>query len=469
MAFLNSIKRALGLDPTDNDELNEGIDATVHPLSTHRQQSVSAPDQVVTQPQEPQTEPMSEPQTPDDEMKIRIFEHVVAIFDESLPEFLKSSVDADAQRQYIYQTLDQSIKDYLTNLESAARSYQRDSWMRDRQRLESETHELRDKLKDADDKVANWSQRQLSNDRQIRTLKERVHDLETQVNSLEAEKEQFQLENRSLVNKLRVSAVQMSDEDVDLATKLTEITDKYKIAETMVSELTSEAATAKSEASVLAEKLRQSNNDLEAKSQQLDTLKAELASAQSNVLTAHDEIDSLKQQLTATQAELKEANEDLETVAQLEEAVDKFEDAKAAKDNRINQLSAENNRLQLLIDSHKNEIAALKRTIEANLDTQVKNEGKLLERIASLEDEIAHRPTIQLEDIPEEPITEQPKQKRKRKPKISAIDDSIDDTAWLVSTPPPGKSIVAEPDPEFGYQEPTRKPAPQNDAQLSLW
>ncbi len=465
MAFFNSIKRALGLDPTDNDNLNEGIDATVHPLSTHRQQPPSASDQGLTQPHEPQ----AEPQTPDDEMKIRIFEHVVAIFDESLPQFLKSSVDADAQQKYIYQTLDQSIKDYLSNLESAARSLQRDSWMRDRQRLESETHELRDKLKDADDKVANWSQRQLSHDRQIRTLKERVHDLESQVNSLEAEKEQFQLENRSLVNKLRVSAVQMSDEDVDIATKLNEITDKYKIAETMVSELTSEAAAAKGEASALADKLQQSNNDLEAKSEQLDSLKADLASAQNNVLTAHDEIDSLKQQLAATQAELKEANEDLETAAQLEEAVDKFEAAKAAKDNRINQLSTENNRLQMIVASQKNEIAALKRTIEANLDTQVKKEGQLLERIASLEDEIAHRPTIKLEDIPEEPIAEQPKQKRKRKPTISAIDDSIDDTAWLVSTPPPGKSIVAEPDPEFGYQEPVRKPTPQNDAQLSLW
>lgn len=423
MAFFNSIKRALGLDPTDNDDLNEGIDATVHPMSTYRQQPSSAPDQGVTQTQESQ----AEPQSPDDEMKIRIFEHVVDIFNESLPQFLKSSVDTEAQRKYIYQTLDQSIKEYLSNLESAARSHQRDSWMRDRQRLESETHELRDKLKDADDKVANWSQRQLSNDRQIRTLKERVHDLEAQVTSLEAEKEQFQLENRSLVNKLRVSTVQMSVEDVDIATRLNE------------------------------------------KSQQLDTLKAELASAQDNVLTAHDEIDNLKQQLAATQAELKEANEDLETAAQLEEAVDKFEAAKAAKDNRINQLSTENNRLQLLVDSQKNEIAALKRTIESNLDTQVKKEGQLLERIASLEDEIAHRPTIKLEDIPEEPITEQPKQKRKRKPTISAIDDSIDDTAWLVSTPPPGKSIVAEPDPEFGYQEPVRKPTPQNDAQLSLW
>ena len=62
---------------------------------------------------------------------------------------------------------------------------------------------------------------------------------------------------------------------------------------------------------------------------------------------------------------------------------------------------------------------------------------------------------------------------KKSKLKISAIDESIEDTDWLIATPPPPskrkKEQADEDKPEFGYKEPARKSAPDNPAQMSLW
>ena len=70
-----------------------------------------------------------------------------------------------------------------------------------------------------------------------------------------------------------------------------------------------------------------------------------------------------------------------------------------------------------------------------------------------------------------------PKKTKRKTPisnvKISAIDESIIDADWLISTPPegtitrPASSITGE---DFGYQAPAKKTTPpENDAQMSLW
>ena len=49
---------------------------------------------------------------------------------------------------------------------------------------------------------------QLSADRRRRALSDRVNDLESKLATAEAEREQFELENKSLLNKLKVADVQ---------------------------------------------------------------------------------------------------------------------------------------------------------------------------------------------------------------------------------------------------------------------
>ncbi len=493
MAIFEAFKRALGFSGEDDDEV-EGIDATVTPLSARRElySATARPDHKI-EPSHDEPAPVDDtPQQPDEAMRLRIFDRVVEIFNESLPAFLKAAVDPEAQRRYIYDALDESMKRYLNTLERNAQSRQHDAWMRERQRLEGETRELRERIKEADEKSANYTKQHLSSDRQLRTLKDRIHDLEQQIANLEGEKEQFQLENRSLVNKLRVCSVQVSDDDMDYATKLQEVSQKYEIAQAMINDLTVQASEAKAEASERAEALLETQ-------QELSKIKEQLAESlkpveDPRVKEYADTIDDLRKQITElqeqlqqsqawrvkaedelqnTKVKLKEANEDLQALNNLEAAVTKFEEVKTAKDTQIRQLATDKNQLTMLVDSLKAEVAALKRTIEANLDTQVKKEGELNKEIELLKEDLERHRAIHLDEIPEEPAPtpapEARKQRRKRKPKITVIDDSIDDTDWLVSTPDPGKGIISEPDPEFGYQAPARKPTPTNDDQLSLW
>lgn len=492
MAIFQKFKNALGFGG-DSDEYEEGIDATVTPLSERREQASATGHLPVEHPSENrEVEQVTTPE-PDESMRLRIFERVIAIFNDSLPPFLKSTVDPEAQRRYLYDALDKSMKQYLDDVDAAAQGRQRDSWMRERQRLENETRELRERIKQADEKNADYTKQHLSSDRQLRTLKERVHDLESQVAALEGEKEQFQLENRSLVNRLRVCAVQVADEDMDYATKLQELTQKYEIAQTMINDLTAEASKAKTEASENAEALNETREELSKVKEQLveslkpvedprvkeyagtiDTLTLSVNELQEQLRQSNSARVQAEEELQNTKVKLAEANEDLQALNDLESAVTKFEEIKAAKDAQIKRLSTDSNQKSVLIDSLKNEITSLKLTIEANLDNQVRSESKLNQQIESLKADMERYRAIQFEEIPEETVSAEPqpeprKKQNKRKAKISAIDDSIDEADWLVAPADAGKGIVIEPDPEFGYQPPARKPTPANDDQLSLW
>ncbi len=92
-------------------------------------------------------------------------------------------------------------------------------------------------------------------------------------------------------------------------------------------------------------------------------------------------------------------------------------------------------------------------------------------------------PASQGTDAPADihPSEEAPKPRRGRgrkknadKPKISAIDETLDSTNWLIATPPASRKAKAEADAaaaanEFGYQEPTRRQPPESPAQMLLW
>lgn len=489
MAIFQKFKNALGFGG-DNDDYEEGIDATVRPLAERREQVSETMHQQVEQPPGEMPVATSEP---DESMRLRIFDRVVEIFNDSLPVFLKSTVDPEAQRRYLYDALDKSMKQYIDDVDAAVQGRQRDSWMRERQRLESETRELRERVKQADEKNADYTKQHLSSDRQLRTLKERVHDLESQIAALEGEKEQFQLENRSLVNRLRVCSVQVADDDMDYATKLQELTQKYEIAQEMINNLTAEASKAKTEASENAEALYETRQELSKTKEQLaesvrpvedprvkeyagtiNTLTISVNELQEQLRLSNAARVQAEEELQNTKVKLAEANEDLQALNELESAVTKFEEIKGAKDAQIKRLATDNNQKSVVIESLKNEIASLKHTIETNLDNQARNENKLNQQIERLKADMARYKSIQFEEIPEdvapaEPQPEPKKKHNKRKAKISAIDDSIDEADWLVAPADPGKSIVLEPDPEFGYQPPVRKPTPTNDDQLSLW
>ena len=112
-----------------------------------------------------------------------------------LPEFLARSVDADTQQKLIFEGLDQGIKDYLARIGADADNRCEQRWSSEQAGMRAEMDDLRRKSEQVAQERADLKQKQLSADRQKRALSDRLKDLENQVRRLEAEREQFDLEN----------------------------------------------------------------------------------------------------------------------------------------------------------------------------------------------------------------------------------------------------------------------------------
>lgn len=209
MSFFENIKRVLGLSD-EYEEEEFGIDATVKPLndnsSTSENNDKISVISVTEQPIVIQPVDFTE-KVPIDV----IFNHVLEIFNKALPDFLSSTVDPEAQKKYLFDTLDTSVKEYITNLSKSVAEETRRQWKTDREKIQAQLLELTELAKKSEEKINEAKSLQLSAERQKRAFAERVHDLENQIGKLEADREQLQLENRSLINKVKVNSVQEGD------------------------------------------------------------------------------------------------------------------------------------------------------------------------------------------------------------------------------------------------------------------
>lgn len=602
MAFFNKLKSVFGFSGEEYEiEENElpQRDATVTPLAQRRQAasaSAKSDEKIVTSggsaevaPCEIQTSGLQKGNCP-----AAIFNKVVEIFNESLPPFLRECVDPEKQARYIHDALDDSMKSYLAQIDKDADSRMKVKLENGQSALRQEIETLREKTKKIEDTSAEWKEQKLSAERQKRALSERVHDLEKQIDSFNAEKEQYELENKSLVNKLRALSIQDGDMDalrseneslrneikilkenapktivpavdqetlkqldrlkdsVDdlaaqketlmrerniLANDIVVLKKKCEISDVMLNDLNHKASSAKL---ALAEKENQYNEllskydalvaadaqkpDMELRMQEIlstaqerqkeiDSLHENLESVHAELMRVNSELhnESAKVQqlteelriaketisqsaennsaeeissrdaviahqqneLTQLRTDLKEAREEVEesrsSLAAFEESLIKIDEINESRQKRIaelqQQLKEKESELEAtsgqlseqakLIEAKDEEISSLKATVDNNIQLQAASEALLREEIE------------RLRKSPEST----PRTKRKKTAQISSIDESLDDTNWLVSTPPEG--INARPggvsDSEFGYQAPHHRDEPNNPAQMLLW
>lgn len=598
MAFLGKIKSVFGFSNDEYEiEENELLqrDATVTPLAQRQQQPSSAdmPDNRNTSHCDDSAESqISIADAVEHTCPEAIFNKVVEIFNESLPPFLRESVDPDKQTRYIHDALDSSMREYVAQLDKEADTRVKTKLENGQISLRREIETLREKTKKIEDASAEWKEQKLSAERQKRALSERVHDLEKQIDAFHAEKEQYELENKSLVNKLRVMSIQDGDiealrndndtlrnelkalkenasktidndttnqlnslkDSVDdltaqketltrerniLANDIVVLKKKCEISDAIINDLNHKASSAKlalaeketqykelqskfdaleasaagvsdlglrlQEAAELSDRkqaeldsvhenlesalveLQRVNSELHNESVKVQQLTDELRSAKEALSISQPVADNSAEEIAARDAmivqlqeslaqarkELQEAKDEVEesrtSLTAFEESLVKIDEINEARQNRIaelqQQIKEKDSELDLatktlsekesLIDQKDTEIASLKATIDNNLQLQAASEALLREEI---------------ERLRKSPET-QSRQKRKKAPQISSIDQSLDDTNWLVPTPPEGTN--ARPggvsDSEFGYQAPHHRDEPNNPAQMLLW
>lgn len=372
MGFFDIMKRAMGFSPADDDELEvEGIDATVTPL---RQRALPAPAGNEDNSREtdggdsqPDTDNSgdgslraSEEGRPDASV---IFEGVVGIFNEALPAFLRESVDPEKQRQLLFDSLDKSVKDYFEHLEKNVERRLHSRYQAESRHLQEQIEELRRKARKEEEGNSNAKNLQLSAERQKRALSERVHELEKQLASIEAENEQYILENKSMANKLRMAA--LVDGDVEAGERIAEADRKVaeaegqlaaaqealKLSEERIAELSAAAATQvaaedtarvvelEKEVALLRDSLEQARakdelsrvmvNDLNARAAEARRIAAE---KEEQAASMQADLSDLNEQLALMTARLAKAQEDLQVVKEVQEQVVKLEESQRVND-----------------------------------------------------------------------------------------------------------------------------------------
>lgn len=290
MNLIEKFKNALGFGPQDDDYMEEeGIDATVTPLRERTQRTASPEPSPLTAPmavssqQETPVPAAPSPASPETDDAIQatvIFDRVLEIFNGSLPDFLQNSVDPAKERQLLFEALDSSTKEYFNQLERNVERRLQARFENDRYRLQEQIDSMKQKaLKDEED-TSVAKNLQLSAERQKRALSERVHDLEKQLAALEAENEQYILENKTMANRLRLAAVNESGEGESAA-------DSEALKETAEQLEAEKGKLAAERETILAAK-----NELEKGLQELEALKENLESERAAIESDRAAVDA---------------------------------------------------------------------------------------------------------------------------------------------------------------------------------
>lgn len=366
----------------------------------------------------------------DPAMKAKIFEGVVAIFNESLPDFLKKSVDPERQSRLISESLDASLKEYLDSLSAEVSRYAESMLKNTAETAKREADRLRQDMEALEQQRTSLREQQLSAERRRRALADRVHDLETQLASAEAEREQFDLEKKSMLNKIKLADVQPAIIE-DLRNE--------------IERLKAEQAEAP-ETQANTEEMERLNAELGEARTELDKIRAELEQQREMAENTQSMYNDLQHQLVderearaKAEAEADEARKIFDTVLEMQKQMQQVEAIIQKRDERIARLKAANKKL-------KEEVAELKAGIE---ETEDNHDGGLFDLTQEEDSEI--HPTAEEEAA------------------LTSLEDDFECPDWFVSQPAPGEGALRASEEPFGYTPPAKKHTPDNDAQLSLF
>lgn len=401
---------------------------------------------------------------------------VVELFNSFQPEFIARCLDPMRQQQLLAEQMAPALKERIALLIDAGKQRAAEDAANERRTLDDDLRRLRERNAELEKRRDELKEDKLSSSRQRRAFKERITDLESQNEQLAAEKEQLELEVRSMSNRLRAAEVTApSDATVadpaDTAdTRISELTEKHR-SETEA--LTARLNEAKAKVKDAEERLKEAEKRAEAaearaaeaekasvdnaaNSEETARLAAEVAESRSTIQRLSDSIvrkDSRLSEMKARLAKIDELN------------------------RKIEQLEADNRTLKKTIDNnlfeHTTQMSELRREMEESKPRRGRPRKKRTvpddaEVEATIKKETPKKETPASSDAAKEDKPAKP-----AIPRISAIDEHIEGSEWLVApTPEELKApvVASEPSDDFGYHAPSRSATRADDPnQLTLF
>lgn len=346
MAFLGGLKRALGWSDGEDDEDYISMDSSSPEKDT---QPYAKKDTEIKM------------QTPED-IPDGLFDGLIEIINANLSPMVLKCLDVEAEKKYLYEALGSKFFEFVKTVKEQGVAVARADWDKEKAALDARIGEFKSRCEAAETERNEIKAQKMSEDRQKAALKERVRTLEDKLATAEAEKEQYDLENKSLLNKLKVAqvktdAVEVAEAEVrDLTAQIVELkrkmadgsavdervkqleeeyNAKMEISNALLNELRAEAVRNKElfeekvfELSSLQEKLTE-------KDTVIDNVGAELKTSNEALSKIQIELEAAKVALDEKTAEIDEMSENLSVLDSIQEQLDKVEDFKKKKDEEI--------------------------------------------------------------------------------------------------------------------------------------
>ena len=399
MGLFNGLKRALGLsdDYEEEDDL-EGMDSNYRTpyVNPFKKGDDTVTDLSSLAPREEASVVVNEPQPVaevEEKLPDGVFDGIITIINGNLPEFVRDCIDIEKERKAVYVAMGPQFRDYVRNLRRSSLDEARQQWVDERTRLTSKISQTELRAEEAVKKANEIKDRLMSEERQRRAIVERSHDLEARIADLEAQHEQDQLQNKGLLNKVKVMQLKADEaqKDAEEITRLSALVNEQRRqlmeandAEVRMAELSTENENLRADIEELKQKADTTAIEDEYKSKMevtnalINQLRTAAAQKEQEVMALTEKFRLANEEIENLQNELAEAHKDLEIAAEVQETIEQFEEYKIKKAAEVENLKAQ---LASAQTADNEAVEAQKKQVA---DIRLEN-NRLLMRITELE------------------------------------------------------------------------------------
>lgn len=307
MSFWKGLKRAFsfGHDADEDEDYNPS--APEYAANVRIEGQPTQQSDIGVRPQK-ENAPAAVVPTHDESLAGDIFDAIIEKFNASQPEFVKSCLNVDAQRAYLLNSLDQSLRRRLASQTPATTDPANDAELeslRDRvARLESEAKES-----DREN-----SRLRLSLDRQKRALLDRINDLEAQNKRHAEEREKLFADKNALTDAARLHA--SNAKIVELEGEISRLSESNSQLEDTVARHASELSARTTEIKTLRNQLGEARAESENRPEVNPDLEVEISLLNGEVSRLQqllsDNTSQLEQQKTQAEAAASESRSQID-------------------------------------------------------------------------------------------------------------------------------------------------------------
>lgn len=281
-----------------------------------------------------------------DELPIEMYNGVLSIINSTIPTFVRECLDVEAEKRAIAKALGPHIKGAIEKARKQIEENAQRKWDNERAEMSARVEQAELAGKEAAERAEQDRAKVMSADAQRKAVTERCRTLENRVAELEAEREQFDLENKSLINKVKVAQVHADDaahyreEAEDLRKQIAELKEKS------ASEV---------------------NAEVESRwSDEVARLQQEIAAKDADIDTLTKKEQETASELAAVREELNEALATLDIANEVQMQVDKLSDQIKTRDAKIAEMREQWNKKEAEAAKSYNDVN------NANLDLKLK-------------------------------------------------------------------------------------------------